>query len=258
MIHRQMLDVVRLPKSSQITFGGDPMQYWEFMNAFNSYVDHFNVEDSDKLSRLFEYCTGKSFKVGKPCALMNPSEGYKKAKGLLKRRFGNDLAICKAWVPKITEGPPPKPNNCEALQDFADDVRCCIEKVKAMKRLKEVDSQDRMVKILTRLPMYLQARWMKEAYKSRERNGEYPGFDQFVRFLDCVVGEANNPVFGNVGITFKDSKEKRKPTQIKKRGSSFNVEAREGTTSEKDRESKGVAANSKQTSRRVIVMNLRK
>ena len=221
MIQRQMLNAIRLPKTSLITFDGNPLKYWTFTNAFDSCVDKTDVEDSDRLNRLFEYCTGKALKVIQPCALMAPSEGYKKARYLLKQRFGNDFVISKACISKITEGPPVKPNDGEALQDFADDVRGCMETLRAMNKLKEVDSQDRMVKILTRLPMYLQTQWRKEAYKARERFGEYPNFDEFLRFLEMAAGEANDPVFGNVGSVPKEAK--AKPSLPKKKGSSFNV-----------------------------------
>lgn len=76
----QFFDAIRLPKTSLMKFNGIPMQFWIFMNGFNSCVHNSNVSSGDKLNRLFEYCTGKAAKVIQPCALMSPSEGYKKAR----------------------------------------------------------------------------------------------------------------------------------------------------------------------------------
>jgi hypothetical protein len=50
-----------------------------------------------------------------------------------------------------------------------------------------------MVAIVSRLPLYLQGRWRKEAYHSRERHDRYP---TFVKWLEQVTKETNDPVFG--------------------------------------------------------------
>ena len=53
MIQRELVDVLKLPQTTLMKFDGDPMQYWIFMNSFNSCVHNFNVTDGDKLNRLF-------------------------------------------------------------------------------------------------------------------------------------------------------------------------------------------------------------
>ena len=225
MIQSQLLDAVRLPKTKLMSYDGDPMQFWIFMNTFNSCVHNSNVSDGDKLNRLFEYCTGKAAKVIRPCALMTPTEGYAKARFLLQQRFRNNYTIAKAWIQKITEGPNIKPNNGEALQDFTDDVRGCMEVLRAMKMLQEVDSQDRMVKILSRLPIYLQTRGRKAAYETRRRTNEYPNFQEFVYFLERVSEEINDPVFGKLDTGLRNSKDNIRSHQARKKGSSFNIQA---------------------------------
>ena len=86
-----MIDVLTLPKTSMMKFNGDPLDYNLFMNTFDNIVDIAGVYDaSSKLSRLFKYYEGKANSVVRTCALMSPSEGYKRAQ-LIKDRFG----ICK-------------------------------------------------------------------------------------------------------------------------------------------------------------------
>ena len=137
------------------------------------------MSDAIKLNKLFELCEGKALTVIKPCALMQPVEGYVKARLLLKERFGNDFVISEAWVNKITCDIPVKPNSAESLQEFADDVRGCVETLRAMNRLDEVDTRGRLVKLMNRLPLYLQGRWRKEAVTTCERTGRYPNIDAF-------------------------------------------------------------------------------
>ena len=201
-----MVDAIKLPKTSLKTFSGNPLDYWIFIKAFDSTVGQSTVEDADKLNRLLEYCTGKAEKVISPCAIMDPSKGYKEARKLLKRRFGDDHVISNAWIKKIVEGPVLKPNKADELQDLADDVQCCLETLNAMNKLAEVESQDRTVRISKRLPICLQTRWRKVACTTVDNTGYYPDFKKFTEFLNRVAREANDPIYGKVEIPTKDSK----------------------------------------------------
>ena len=103
MMHRKLIDAMSLPKTSIKTF-----------NAFDNCVGNSSVGDGAKLNHLFEYCSGKAARVIKQCAMMKPSDGYVKARKLLKERFGNDYRISEAWVLKVAEGPSIKPYNGDA------------------------------------------------------------------------------------------------------------------------------------------------
>ena len=237
-LQRQMLDVMNLPKSSIITFDGDPMDYWVFIRSFDCCVGNSSVSDGAKLNRLFEYCKDKAARVIRPCALMLPSEGYKKARNLLKERFGNDFTISQAWVKKVTDGPSLKANDGDALQDFADEVRGCMETLTAMGKCNELDSRVRMVKIVERLPFHLQSRWRTKAVKDVERTGDYPNVEGLVKFLSMAAKEANDPIFGSLATKYKDQKSIDKSC-MSKRGSSFNVLAEDNPTNKLDWGEKG-------------------
>ena len=226
---RQMIDLMALPRTSIAKFDGDPLKFWYFMHTFDSTVGRTAVDDGSKLNRLFEYCTGKAVKVIQPCALMNPRDGYAKARQMLADRFGNEHQISEAWIQKVTEGSPVKNNDGESLQDFADDLRSCMETLRAMNMLGEIDSRLRMVKIVRRLPVHLQSRWRKIAIESLDTIHRYPDIEKLVSFLDRAARELNDPVFGCVPSKFsgKESKEKDKHGGFMSRskGSSFNVHA---------------------------------
>ena len=196
VVSKQLLEAVHLPKGSMMTYDGDPMSFWVFMNAFDSCVGSTSVSDSVKLNRLFEYCKGKAAKVIQPCALMEPVEGYNRARKLLKERFGNDFVISEAWINKVTDGPMIKPNNGPELQNLVDDLKGCLETLNAMDKLQEIDTRIRMVRIVERLPHFLQNRWRKEAVHTKETKGDYPGVRSLVEFLDRVSKEINDPIFG--------------------------------------------------------------
>ena len=101
----QMINIMQLPKAELMTVSGDPLEFWMFMHSFDNSIGSVAIDDSAKLSRLFQYCKGEALKVIKCCAVMKPSEGYVKARVLLKERFGNDYKISEMWVKTVTEGP---------------------------------------------------------------------------------------------------------------------------------------------------------
>ena len=121
------------------------------MQSFDSTVGNLLVDESFKLNRLIEYCTGKTARVIQSCVLMSPSEGYIRARELLMKRFGNEYQIAEAWVKKVTEGPLLKSTSSESFQEFADEVRTCMETLKALHMEGEIDSRLRTVKILKSL-----------------------------------------------------------------------------------------------------------
>ena len=225
---QRLIDAMCLPKTSIKPFDGDPLNFASFMQAFDSIVDGTSVDDSVKLNCLFEYCTGKALKVIQACALMNPAVGYVRARKLLIERFGNAYQISEAWIQKVTEGPSIKPNSKEALQNFTDDIRCCVETLRALNMLSEIDSRLRMVRILDRVPHYIQGRWRKFAVDTVESTGHYPDIECLLTFLERVSREANDPVFG----LFNDSKSYVK-SHPKGRGVSLQIDTSAGSGGKK-------------------------
>ena len=65
-----------------------------------------------------------------------------------------------------------------------------------MGHLNEVDARIRLVKLVNRLPFYLQGRWRKLAVKRYDARGTYPGIELFLDFLTKATREACDPVFG--------------------------------------------------------------
>ena len=82
-------------------------------------------DDSLRLQLLIKYCTGKAKEPIKRCGMMSGKDGYVKAKKLLEECFGEKYVVSNAWIEKLSEGPPIKQNDREALLDLADDLESC-------------------------------------------------------------------------------------------------------------------------------------
>ena len=195
---RQLLDAFRLPTVQIPNFDGNPLQYYSFIRLFEANVDRATVDSSSRLARLMQYCTGKARHVITGCAMMNPDEGYVRAKSLLKSRFGDEYVISEAWIDRVTAGTSLKPADRGALQNLADDLCNCHDTLQAMTCLSEVNNQKTLVKIIDRLPSYLQHRWRKEVVGIRRRTGSIPNFKHVMNFVKEAAEEANDPVYGRM------------------------------------------------------------
>lgn len=122
--------------------------------------------------------------------------GYQRARDLLSQRFGDKYAISSAWVNKVTSDS--QKVTVESLQQFADELLSFRETLNAIDCLSEINLRV-LVQIATRLPIYLQHRWKREASKLRER-AINPSIDDLVRFIQSA---ASDPVFGDLGVSHK-------------------------------------------------------
>ena len=224
----QMITIMQLPKADELmTFNGDPLKFWMFMRSFDSSIRNASIDHSAKLNRRFQYCKGEALKVIKCCAAMQFSERYAKARALLKERFGNDYRISEMWLRKVTKGPVIRNNKGHRLQELADDLRGCKEILEAVNKLEEIDTRRSIVKIVERLPQFLQGRWRKLVVKTLKATGRHPSIANLMRFVSEVAREATDPVFGVSEFKPKEFSGRgfRKPERDK--GANFGLQAEE-------------------------------
>ena len=138
--------------------------------------------------------------------------GYRRAKDLLKEKFGDRYAISSSRIGRITSVPRV---TSDTLEGFADDLLGFRETMHALECLSEI-TQQVLVKFAEKLPTYLQHRWKRLASKLSE-GGVRPGSDDLVSFTQSAAKELNNPVYGSLG----SSTIKQADHTTQKRGSQF-------------------------------------
>ena len=195
----ELINAIRLPATQLVSFDGDPLKFWTFMRSFENAVESCTNDDAAKLMRLINFCSGKARKVIEYCAVMQPSEGFARAKALLKQRFGNDYLIAEAWIRKVTSGKPIGPNDRERLQDLADNLSSCIETLSLSSHIGELNNQSTLLKIAELLPWYLQARVKREICKARDA-GIPPNICDLARLIREAANEVNDSVFGKLAM----------------------------------------------------------
>jgi transposase InsO family protein len=194
----ELIDSIRLPNTQTLSFDGDALKYWPFVRAFENVIDKSQLDDNAKLLRLVQCCTKEAKKIIEACLFMDGPAGYTRARKLLKDRFGNEYKIAQAWILKITNTRVIRGNDCDKLQEYADDLSCCYDTLVSMKQLAEVNCQATLCSILEKLPNYLQARFKHEVRILQERSGRNPEFADVVTFVKQAATEANHPVYGSL------------------------------------------------------------
>ena len=205
----QQIKTQKLPKTEIMSFDGNPLNYYLFMKTFENSVEKCTEDDSMRLQLLIQYCTGKAKETIKCCGMMSGKDGYAKAKKLLEERFGEKYVVSNAWIEKLSEGPPINLNDREALLDLADDLESCEIALTVAGRLNQINNEDKMIRILRRVPPYLRSRWQKRVQEIRAA-GRDPNLEDLKKMIRGAAKEKNDPVFGSILDPAKDARNKEK------------------------------------------------
>ncbi|CAB4037508.1 Hypothetical predicted protein, partial [Paramuricea clavata] len=186
-----------LPKPDLLKFDGNPLNYWGFIRSFENTVERNTFNENEKLMYLLQYCTGEANKVIRSCAMMNPAEGYKAVRKLLKERFGHPYKIAMSCIRNVINGVQIKASDSAGLLAFADQLMECEATLDAIGYLDEVNSSDNLGRVVERLPYHLKAKWLERAQDLLEA-GKRPRLNHISEFVMARAKSANNPIFAAV------------------------------------------------------------
>jgi hypothetical protein len=227
------MNLLNLPKIDIDVFHGDPMQYHYFVAAFDEVVGKINIDGKTKLARLLQYTAGKAKEAIKHCILIGEG-GYDQARQILQTRFGNDFIVTERMISKVRSGKPI--HSAEELQTLADNLMSCYETLNQMGRIAEIDSNNCIMDVVSRLQSHSQLRWKRYAIDLKRKKNAYPNFKEFVEFIVLEAEEATDPIYGKIG----------RDTEFK------NPAPRHQSANSKPTSTVSFASNEQQTTRRPI------
>ena len=227
----------QLPKLTIPVFEGDPLQYPVWKSAFNALVDSRPLAADIKLNMLNQYVTGKPKQVVEHYLLIGTEDAYQKARSVLQERYGNCNVVSTAFINKLEKWPKIGPKDASALREFSD----MLDKVLAAKNtipgLSVLDYAKENVKLLSKLPYYLETKWRDAIKQWRHTHGEasYPTFVKFADFIREAAEKANIPELEGLATSSSprfNRNPKLKPDNEK--GSSLSTSAKGGGNSNSD------------------------
>ena len=212
--HQQLSLTLTLPHAEVHAFDGDPVNYCNFIRSFENLIEAKTKNSSTKLYYLVQYTTGDVQELMKSCLSMQPDEGYQEARRLLKSRYGQSYKIATAYVNRVTNGPPIKHEDGEALQKFSVLLTSCKNTLKEIKCLNKIENPDSLQRVVERLPFQLRQRWRDVADDITSNKQREITFEDIARFVETKARALNHPIFGNVSSELKSQgkdPKRRKP-----------------------------------------------
>ena len=113
---QQGVMALTLLQPSLQVFSGDPVDYRDFIRAFEHLIESKTTSPSARLYYLIQYTTGPVQDLMKSCLSMREDEGYMAARKLLKEHYGQNYLIAAVHVQRLIDGPPIKNEDATALQ----------------------------------------------------------------------------------------------------------------------------------------------
>ena len=160
------------------------------------------VPDNRRLLYLLQYCESKAKELIEHCALLEPGEGYEKAKEILYENYGRRSAIASAYIKKLVKGPVIRSDDSNALIKLAQELEECNTTLRFMKYYSDVNNFDNIAKIVGRLSFFMQSRWLRFAAFLKKQDRE-PSFEDLVGF---VKNESEIAKLSYSGVLFKTGK----------------------------------------------------
>ena len=129
---------------------------------------------------------------------MKPEEGYREARTLLKKRYGQSYRIATAYVNKLTKGPSIKAEDSSALRRLSILLTGCKNTLKEIGYLNKVENPDTLKMIVNRLPYGLKLKWRDVADRITETEEQEITIEDVDGFVTSKARAATHAIFGNV------------------------------------------------------------
>ena len=68
-----------MPKLELFTFDGNPLNYWRYINNFQTNIANETINPRKRLAYLIQHCKGEARDAIENCSILDPEDRYKKA-----------------------------------------------------------------------------------------------------------------------------------------------------------------------------------
>ena len=188
VIHRTM------PAFEPTIFSGNPLYYAEWACAFDSLVENPGTLTTDKIHYLSKYLGGEAKEAVRGYFSTRTEEGYKKAREILEKRYGNNFITAESFRSKIENWPKISSKDHKGLQHFSDFLLQIETTSESVRSLGHLNDMRVIAYIATKLPDFLLHKWQQKCGKFKEEEERYPEFKEFARFVQRESDIANDPV----------------------------------------------------------------
>ena len=214
----------RLPKVSITKFSGYPLEYISFMRSFDSRIASRTNDMREWLYFLEQYTTGTPREIPRSCMLLPAFTGYEEARKCLDERYGDNNLIAQSYVKQLESRQTIRSDDAKNLDEFTTFLAGGHNAMTFTDSIRELDYPTSLRLIVSKLPIYLQERWAREADNIMHQEGGSVTFRRMVAFMERENRIKLNPLFGKAvhPDRSKSVSDKQKgKSQSSKRATSF-------------------------------------
>ncbi|XP_053376745.1 uncharacterized protein LOC123527045 [Mercenaria mercenaria] len=117
------------------------------------------------------------------CVLLDPDDGYRRAKKILQTRYGKPHVIARSYIDSLVYGPQVKASDVDKLSQLALEMQKCEITLSQLGFISDVSNSENLRRIVKRLPMHLRTKWVEVAHAITE-SGREPCFTDSTKFVD--------------------------------------------------------------------------
>ncbi|GAB1601919.1 hypothetical protein Ahia01_000470500 [Argonauta hians] len=183
-----------LPILEPEIFTGDPIQYRGWIQLYDFLTEGRIPQSTDRFYFLIKYLDGEAKEAVKGFVELYGTDAYKRARQVLKERFGTDFVITEALRSKLEKWPNIHGKDNRGLRRYSDFLNCCQRGSKNIPDLGILNDMRELNKLANKLPKRLVDRWQQICIDSKYDKDRYPDFSEFVRFVQRESDQANDPL----------------------------------------------------------------
>ena len=163
---RLWAQVLRAPRAKLPTFDGNPLEFHDFIRAFESQVEPWMETEAAKWATLVSQCKGEAADALKACSFVPQAHRYEAAKTLLHKKYGTKEVVEQAWMTHLQ-------TPMSSIEKLSVSLDAAVQALEATTAARYADHHLTLHAIQRGFPEALQRKWGTELLKRRER-GEEP------------------------------------------------------------------------------------
>ncbi|XP_055487690.1 golgin subfamily A member 6-like protein 7, partial [Leucoraja erinacea] len=212
-----------LPPVEIPTYAGDPLEYETFVRALEEVLEKKVEDEEERLRFLVKYTQGKVKGLVESCQMEPGNQGYKKARRLLKERFGDEQRIANAYIERAHDWREIKPEDVDKLSEYAIFLRRCCSSMKNLGYMEEINLSSNMRIIISKLPRRMREKWRDRAGEIRDKSKQVARLPDLVEYLEREVRYMSDSCSGIIeeakplaiykGSTYVKTKQKTGPNK---------------------------------------------
>lgn len=185
----RLCSTMALAKSSIPKFNGESIPaYWEFKRSLRRLFQETDLSQARQLEILVEAYSGPMKENLRSClAMENQKEGYERAWALLEKRHGNKNTYIRQLTERLLVGPSVSLQDPKGMTRLVDDMLICIDGLKAMGQLHQIDNLQTTLAVAKRFKGRLLHDHTTKRHEYRKQHGDAPGIEWLAAFVKDMV-----------------------------------------------------------------------